>query len=50
MSLLPTFTCLGSGPCVLLLHDADSDHLGFEPQVDTMASQGYRAVAWTLPG
>ncbi len=50
MSLLPTFTCLGSGPCVLLLHDADSDHLGFAPQVETLASQGYRAVAWNMPG
>ena len=49
-SLLPTFTSLGSGPCVLLLHDADGGHLGFAPQVETLASQGYRAVAWDMPG
>ena len=49
-SLLPTFTSLGSGRTVLLLHDADSGHLGFAPQVETLASQGYRAVAWNMPG
>lgn len=50
MSLLPTFTTLGSGPTVLMLHDADSGHLSFAPQVETLASQGYRAVAWDMPG
>lgn len=50
MSLLPTFTSLGAGRTVLLLHDADSDCLGFAPQVEALASHGYRAVAWNMPG
>ncbi|MCE1191986.1 MAG: alpha/beta hydrolase [Acidovorax sp.] len=50
MALLPTFTTLGSGPTVLLLHDADGDHVTFAPQVETLASAGYRAVAWDMPG
>ena len=50
MSLLPTFTSLGSGRSVLLLHDADGGHLSFAPQVETLASQGYRAIAWDMPG
>ena len=50
MSPLPTFTTLGSGPTVLMLHDADSGHLSFSPQVETLATQGYRAVAWDMPG
>lgn len=50
MSLLPTFTVLGSGPTVLMLHDADGGHLTFAPQVETLASTGYRAVAWDMPG
>ena len=47
---LPTFSTLGSGPTILLLHDADGDHLTFAPQVETLASAGYRAVAWDMPG
>ena len=50
MAVLPTFSTLGSGPTVLLLHDADGDHLTFAPQVETLASAGYRAVAWDMPG
>ncbi len=50
MSLLPTFSLLGSGPTVLLLHDADGDHLSFAPQLETLAVAGYRAVAWDMPG
>ena len=50
MALLPTFASLGSGPTVLLLHDADGGHLSFAPQVETLASAGYRAVAWDMPG
>ena len=49
-ALLPTFTTLGSGPTVLMLHDADGDHLTFAPQVETLATAGYRAVAWDMPG
>ncbi|WP_119964046.1 alpha/beta fold hydrolase [Simplicispira lacusdiani] len=50
MSLIPTFTTLGAGPAVLMLHDADGGHLTFAPQVETLASAGYRAVAWDMPG
>ena len=50
MSLLPSFSLLGSGPTVLLLHDADGDHLTFAPQLETLAAAGYRAVAWDMPG
>ena len=50
MSLIPNFAMLGSGPTVLMLHDADTDHLGFAPQVELLASQGYRAIAWDMPG
>ncbi|WP_040328764.1 alpha/beta fold hydrolase [Acidovorax delafieldii] len=50
MALLPTFTTLGAGPPVLMLHDADGGHLTFAPQVESLASAGYRAVAWNMPG
>lgn len=50
MSLLPAFSLLGSGPTVLLLHDADGDHLSFAPQLEVLAAAGYRAVAWDMPG
>ena len=50
MPLIPNFSMLGSGPSVLMLHDADTDHLGFAPQVELLASQGYRAIAWDMPG
>ncbi|MEO5669406.1 MAG: alpha/beta hydrolase [Ramlibacter sp.] len=47
---LPTFTVLGSGPTVLMLHGIGGGHLAFAPQVETLASSGYRAVAWDMPG
>lgn len=50
MAVLPTFTLLGSGHTVLMLHDADGGHLTFAPQVETLAAAGYRAVAWDMPG
>lgn len=50
MAVLPTFITLGSGPTVLMLHDADGGHLTFAPQVETLATAGYRAVAWDMPG
>ncbi len=50
MSLLPTFTTLGTGPTVLMLHGIGGGHLAFAPQVETLASSGYRAVAWDMPG
>jgi pimeloyl-ACP methyl ester carboxylesterase len=50
MSRLPTFTTLGAGPTVLMLHGIGGGHLAFAPQVESFASSGYRAVAWDMPG
>ena len=50
MSTLPAFTTLGAGPTVLMLHGIGGGHLSFAPQVETLASNGYRAVAWDMPG
>lgn len=50
MALLPTFSTLGAGSTVLMLHDADGGHLTFAPQVETLAGAGYRAIAWDMPG
>lgn len=50
MTALPTFTTLGAGPTVLMLHGVGGGHLSFAPQVETLASSGYRAVAWDMPG
>ncbi|TFZ06724.1 alpha/beta fold hydrolase [Ramlibacter henchirensis] len=50
MSTLPTFTTLGAGPTVLMLHGVGGGHLAFAPQVESLASSGYRAVAWDMPG
>jgi 3-oxoadipate enol-lactonase len=47
---IPNFTILGSGPTVLMLHGIGGGHLAFAPQVETLASSGYRAVAWDMPG
>ncbi len=47
---LPSFTTLGGGPTVLMLHGIGGGHLAFAPQVETLASSGYRAVAWDMPG
>ena len=46
----PNFTALGGGPTVVLLHGIGGGHLAFAPQVETLASNGYRAVAWDMPG
>jgi pimeloyl-ACP methyl ester carboxylesterase len=46
----PNFTVLGGGPTVVLLHGIGGGHLSFAPQVETLASSGYRAVAWDMPG
>ena len=48
--ILPTFTTLGSGPVILMLHGIGGGHRAFAPQVETFASLGYRAVAWDMPG
>jgi 3-oxoadipate enol-lactonase len=47
---IPAFTVLGDGPTVLMLHGVGGGHLAFAPQVETLASSGYRAVAWDMPG
>jgi pimeloyl-ACP methyl ester carboxylesterase len=47
---MPTFSTLGSGPTVLMLHGVGGGHLAFAPQVETLASYGFRAVAWDMPG
>lgn len=48
--VVPAFTTLGSGPTVVMLHGIGGGHLAFAPQVETLASSGYRAVAWDMPG
>jgi len=50
MSTIPTFSTLGDGPTVLLLHGMGGGHLAFAPQLETLAEAGYRAVAWDMPG
>jgi 3-oxoadipate enol-lactonase len=47
---MPNFTALGGGPTVLMLHGIGGGHLAFAPQVETLASSGYRAIAWDMPG
>ena len=47
---IPAFTTLGAGPTVLMLHGIGGGHLAFAPQVEALASSGYRAVAWDMPG
>jgi 3-oxoadipate enol-lactonase len=50
MTALPTFTALGAGPTVLMLHGIGGGHLAFAPQVESLATSGFRAVAWDMPG
>jgi 3-oxoadipate enol-lactonase len=51
MTSIPAFTVLGGGgPTVLMLHGIGGGHLAFAPQVEALASAGYRAVAWDMPG
>ena len=50
MTSLPTFTTLGAGPTILMLHDVGGGHRAFAPQVESFAAAGYRAVAWDMPG
>lgn len=47
---LPHFSALGAGPTVLMLHGAAGGYRSFAPQVERYASEGYRAVAWDMPG
>jgi pimeloyl-ACP methyl ester carboxylesterase len=46
----PNFTVLGGGPTVVMLHGIGGGHLAFALQVETLASSGYRAIAWDMPG
>ena len=48
--LLPHFTALGAGPTVLMLHGAAGGYRSFAPQVEHYALQGFRAIAWDMPG
>lgn len=48
--IIPSFSVLGSGPTVLMLHGIDGGRLAFAPQVESFASAGYRAAAWDMPG
>lgn len=48
--LLPTFASLGHGPLVMLLHGSGGNFRSFAPQLETLASLGWRAVAWDMPG
>lgn len=48
--MIPTFSVLGSGPTVILLHGVGGGHTAFAPQLETLAGAGYRAVAWDMPG
>jgi pimeloyl-ACP methyl ester carboxylesterase len=50
MSTIPTFSTLGSGQTILMLHGIGGGNLAFAPQVETFAGSGYRAVAWDMPG
>ena len=50
MTQMPTFTTLGAGPTVLMLHGIDGGSLAWAPQVESFASRGWRAVAWNMPG
>ncbi len=50
MAFIPTYTMLGHGPVVLMLHGAGGNFRSFAPQVETLASLGFRAVAWNMPG
>ena len=50
MPVTPTYTTLGHGPVVLMLHGSGGNFRSFAPQVETLASLGFRAVAWNMPG
>ncbi len=50
MPVLPTFSMLGHGPTVVLLHGSGGGFRSFAPQVEALASLGFRGVAWSMPG
>ncbi len=41
---------LGHGPTVLMLHGSGGGFRSFAPQVEALASLGFRGVAWSMPG
>lgn len=47
---LPTFSLLGSGPTILMLHDACGTAQSFAPQSEDFANLRWRSVAWNMPG
>jgi 3-oxoadipate enol-lactonase len=50
MTPVPSFSTLGSGPLVIMLHGIGGGHSAFAPQLEELASAGYRAVSWDAPG
>jgi 3-oxoadipate enol-lactonase len=50
MTMLPAFRMLGSGPTILMLHGIGGGSQAFAPQLESFSSQGFRAVAWDMPG
>lgn len=50
MALLPSFATLGHGPPVVLLHGSGGGARTFAPQLESLASLGFRAIAWDMPG
>ena len=50
MPALATFSVLGHGPTVLMLHGSGGGFRAFAPQVEALASLGFRGVAWSMPG
>ena len=50
MARVPTYSSLGAGPLVVLLHGAGGGFRSFAPQVETLASLGFRAGAGNMPG
>jgi pimeloyl-ACP methyl ester carboxylesterase len=50
VSHAPTFRSLGSGPTIVMLHGIGGGNMAFAPQVESFSLQGWRAVAWDMPG
>jgi pimeloyl-ACP methyl ester carboxylesterase len=50
MPTLATFSMLGHGPTVLMLHGSGGSFRSFAPQVEVLASLGFRGVSWNMPG
>jgi 3-oxoadipate enol-lactonase len=48
--MLPAFRMLGAGPTIVMLHGIGGSSQAFAPQLESYSSQGFRAVAWDMPG